>query len=84
MPGAIKPGSPALGVAFKVSDGDLKGHNYPAGDPRGHVRPAVTLETITPIRCVRSPGSGKVGGFWSRISSEKLAKIEGGLGIALL
>ena len=46
MPGAIRPGSPALGVAFKISDGDLKGHNYPAGDPRGHVRPAVTLEIL--------------------------------------
>jgi L-asparaginase II len=46
MPGAINPGSPAYGVAFKVSDGDLKGHNFPAGDPRGHVRPAVTLEIL--------------------------------------
>lgn len=46
MPGAISPGSPALGVAFKVSDGDLKGHNFPAGDPHGHVRPAVTLEIL--------------------------------------
>lgn len=46
MPGAIKPGSPALGVAFKISDGDLKGHSRPYGDPRGHVRPAVTLELL--------------------------------------
>ncbi len=46
MPGAIRPGSPGYGVAFKVSDGDLKGHNFPAGDPRGHVRPAVTLEIL--------------------------------------
>jgi L-asparaginase II len=46
MPGAISPGSPAYGVAFKISDGDLKGHNFPAGDPRGHVRPAVTLEIL--------------------------------------
>jgi L-asparaginase II len=46
MPGAIKEGSPALGVAFKISDGDLKGHNRPAGDPRGHVRPAVALEIL--------------------------------------
>lgn len=46
MPGAIKPGSPALGVAFKISDGDLKGHNRPAGDPRGHIRPAVSLEIL--------------------------------------
>jgi len=46
MPGAIKPGSPALGIAFKISDGDLKGHNRPAGDPTGHVRPAVSLEIL--------------------------------------
>ena len=46
MPGTIKPGSPGLGVAFKISDGDLKGHNRPYGDPRGHVRPAVTLEIL--------------------------------------
>ena len=46
MPGAIKPGSQGLGVAFKISDGDLKGHNRPAGDPTGHVRPAVTLEIL--------------------------------------
>ncbi|NJD58528.1 MAG: asparaginase [Anaerolineae bacterium] len=46
MPGTIRPGSPALGVAFKVSDGDLKGHNFPYGDPRGHVRPAVMLEIL--------------------------------------
>lgn len=46
MPGAIRPGSPAYGVAFKVSDGDLKGHNFSAGDPRGHVRPAVILEIL--------------------------------------
>jgi L-asparaginase II len=49
MPGAIKPGSPAFGVAFKVSDGDLKGHNFPYGDPRGHVRPAVTLEILSQL-----------------------------------
>jgi L-asparaginase II len=50
MPGAINPGSPALGVAFKVSDGDLKGHNFPYGDPRGHVRPAVMLEILRQLR----------------------------------
>ena len=46
MPGAIKPGSPAYGAAFKVSDGDLKGHNRAAGDERGRVRPAVILELL--------------------------------------
>ncbi len=46
MPGAIFPGSPALGIAFKISDGDLQGHNLAAGDKRGFIRPAVTLEIL--------------------------------------
>lgn len=54
MPGAIEPGSPALGVAFKISDGDLKGHNFPAGDPRGRVRPAVTLEILRQLGLFKS------------------------------
>jgi L-asparaginase II len=33
---AIKPGSPSLGIAFKISD----------GDPRGRARPAVALEVL--------------------------------------
>lgn len=46
MPGTLGVGSPALGVAFKISDGDLKGHNRPVEDPRGRVRPAVALELL--------------------------------------
>ena len=61
MPGAIKPGSSGLGVAFKISDGDLKGHNRPAGDPTGHVRPAVTLEILHQL------------GVFSAMDLEKLA-----------
>jgi L-asparaginase II len=30
LPGALGPGSPALGIAIKVSDGDLKGRALPA------------------------------------------------------
>jgi L-asparaginase II len=36
LPDAIQPGSPALGIAIKISDGDL----------RGRARPAVTLEIL--------------------------------------
>jgi L-asparaginase II len=36
LAGAIRPGSPALGIAFKISDGDL----------RGRARPAVALEIL--------------------------------------
>lgn len=46
LPGALAPGSPGLGIAFKVSDGDLKSHNRTAGDPRGQVRPAVAIEIL--------------------------------------
>jgi L-asparaginase II len=46
MPDALSPGSPALGIAFKVSDGDLKSHTRSAGNPRGQVRPAVSLEIL--------------------------------------
>jgi L-asparaginase II len=63
MPGAIKPGSPALGVAFKVSDGDLKGHNFPDGDPRGHVRPAVTLEILRQLGVFDAPDFEKLRDF---------------------
>ena len=36
MPGALSPGSPAIGIALKISD----------GDPKGRARPAVTLEVL--------------------------------------
>jgi L-asparaginase II len=36
MPGAIKPGSPGMGIALKIADGDLV----------GRARPAVTLEIL--------------------------------------
>lgn len=46
LPGALSPDSPALGIAFKISDGDLKGHNRPSDDPHGRARPAVALEIL--------------------------------------
>ena len=46
LPGGIEPGSPALGIAIKISDGDLKGHNPPASESQGAVRPAVALEVL--------------------------------------
>lgn len=36
LPGALRPGSPALGIAFKISD----------GDPRSRARPGVALEVL--------------------------------------
>jgi L-asparaginase II len=60
MPGAITPDSPGIGVAFKISDGDLKGHNRPAGDPTGHVRPAVTIEILHQLGVLDGPSVEKL------------------------
>lgn len=46
MPNALGPGSPALGVVIKISDGDLRGHSRPPDDPGGHAQPAVLLEIL--------------------------------------
>ena len=78
MPGAIKPGSPALGVAFKISDGDLKGHNFPAGDPRGHVRPAVTLEVLRQLGVFEAPDLEKLVEFGPEFPVENWRKLKVG------
>lgn len=78
MPGAIGPGSPALGVAFKVSDGDLKGHNFPAGDPRGHVRPAVTLEVLHQLGVFDAQDLVKLAEFGPEFPVENWRKLKVG------
>jgi L-asparaginase II len=78
MPGAIKPGSPAMGVAFKVSDGDLKGHNFPAGDPRGHVRPAVTLEILHQLGVFEAQDLEKLADFGPEFPVKNWRKIKVG------
>jgi L-asparaginase II len=49
MPEAFSNGSHALGIAFKVSDGDLKSHTRSVSNPRGQVRPAVALEILSQL-----------------------------------
>jgi L-asparaginase II len=78
MPGAIKPGSPALGVAFKISDGDLKGHNRPAGDPRGHVRPAVTLEILRQLGVFNAQALEKLSDYGPEFPVENWRKLKVG------
>ena len=78
MPGAISPGSPALGVAFKVSDGDLKGHNFPAGDPHGHVRPAVTLEILRQLGVFQAEDLLKLAEFGPEFPVENWRKLKVG------
>ncbi len=79
MPGAIRPGSPALGVAFKISDGDLKGHNFPAGDPRGHVRPAVALEILRQLGVFEAEDLEKFTEYGPEFPVENWRKLRVGL-----
>lgn len=46
LPGVFAAGSPGLGVALKISDGDLKSHTRGVSDPRGQIRPAVSVEIL--------------------------------------
>lgn len=57
FPGTLGPGSPGIGIAFKISDGDLKGHSHPAGEPYGHARPAVALEILRQLGLSFEQGS---------------------------
>lgn len=43
---ALRPGSPALGIALKVSDGDLAGRARLQSEYPARVRPSVALETL--------------------------------------
>jgi L-asparaginase II len=79
MPGAVSPGSPALGVAFKISDGDLKGHNFPAGDPRGHVRPAVALEILRQLGVFGAQDLEKLAEYGPEFPVENWRKLRVGI-----
>lgn len=48
MPGVLHPSSAGMGIAFKVSDGDLLFRNIDI-EPLNRVRPAVTLEILRQI-----------------------------------
>jgi L-asparaginase II len=48
MPGRLGAASPGIGIAFKVSDGDLLFRTINV-EPRNRVRPAVTLEILRQI-----------------------------------
>jgi L-asparaginase II len=53
LPGALGPGSPGIGITFKVSDGDLLFRTLNI-EPLNRVRPAVTLEILKQLE-VLSP-----------------------------
>ncbi len=52
MPGTLGGGSPGIGIAFKVSDGDHSLHRA-NGESFNRVRPAVALEILKQMDCIQ-------------------------------
>ena len=65
-------------MAFKVSDGDLKGHNFPAGDPHGRVKPAVTLEILRQLSVFDAQDLLKLAEFGPEFPVENWRKLKVG------
>jgi L-asparaginase II len=80
LPGALGDGSPALGVAFKISDGDLKGHNRPVGDPRGRIRPPVALEILRQLGAISAAELVKLADYGPGFAVDNWRKVVVGWG----
>lgn len=68
LPGAIGPGSPALGIAIKVSDGDLK----------GRARPLASLEALRQLGALTAQQLEALDEFGPRLPVYNRRKIEVG------
>jgi L-asparaginase II len=65
MPNVIKPGTPGIGIAIKISDGDF----------RNRARPAVTLEILYKLRAISNKELDQLSEFGPRFSVENWRKI---------
>ncbi len=61
-PGVLGPGSPGVGITFKVSDGDLSFRKLNI-EPFNRVRPAVTLEILAQIGALSLAQMGELAEF---------------------
>ena len=77
MPNAIGPGSPALGITFKVSDGDLGSHTHL---PYGHARPAVALEVLRQLGALNAGEFDQLADYGPEFTIENWRKIQVGKG----
>jgi L-asparaginase II len=78
LPGALGPGSPGLGIAIKISDGDLGAHSRPAGDPHGHARPAVALEVLRQLGALSAAAANSLSEYGPTFLIRNWRKIEVG------
>jgi len=70
LPGALRPGSPALGIAFKISD----------GDPRGRARSGVALEILRQLGALTPAQMQALSQFGPQVPVLNWRKIEVGQG----
>jgi L-asparaginase II len=68
LPGALNPESPALGITFKVSDGDL----------RNRARPAVTLEILRQMKALSPSQESELSEFGPSLPQKNWGEIETG------
>ncbi len=80
MPGAIAPGSPALGITFKVSDGDLGSHTHGRGSSRGAARPLVALEILRQLGVLTPEEAATMAGYGPTFEIENFRHIHVGQG----
>ena len=76
-PGALGPGSPALGITFKISDGDLGSHAHP---PSCYARPAVALEVLRQLGALSPAEMAKLASYGPEFILENWRKIKVGKG----
>jgi len=69
MPGALGHDSPALGIAFKISDGDL----------RNRARPAVSLEILSQLNALSTEEQAEMARFGPCLQLKNFQEIETGL-----
>jgi len=75
LPGGIEPGSPALGIALKISDGDLKGHNPPSSESPGTVRPAVALEILRQLGALSEAELNALAAYGPKVALQNWRRI---------
>jgi L-asparaginase II len=80
MPEAMGPGSPALGVALKISDGDLGSHTNSTSGYQGHVRSAVALEVLRQLGVIEADQLAVLRSFGPGFPLENFRKIQVGQG----
>ncbi len=77
-PGAVGEGSPALGIAFKISDGDLASHSRGRGDSHGAARPLVAIEILRQLNVINPDELAMLADYGPNLRLENFRRIHVG------